>query len=64
MHTVHVLHGQDADADGTGSKRSILWFKRWLDEQGHDPVVFWHKVGDVVTKTILLVCAFPDLRVE
>ena len=45
----------NADADGQGSKRSLIWFKKWLAENGHDVDAMWRRLDDMLIKTLLSV---------
>ncbi|CAM9273835.1 unnamed protein product [Ectocarpus sp. 12 AP-2014] len=50
------------DMGESGFKRSVKWFKRWLDEQGHDSAALWARLADACVKTFLTVG--PMLRRE
>jgi tubulin polyglutamylase TTLL6/13 len=45
--------------DGTGFKRSILWFTKWLEEHGHDAASMWARVADLSNKALIAAC--PEL---
>ncbi|CBJ32399.1 conserved unknown protein [Ectocarpus siliculosus] len=50
------------DMGESGFKRSVKWFKKWLDEQGHDSAALWARLADACVKTFLTVG--PMLRRE
>ncbi|CAN0012023.1 unnamed protein product, partial [Scytosiphon promiscuus] len=50
------------DSGESGFKRSIKWFKKWLEEQGHDSGALWARLADACVKTLLTVG--PMLRRE
>ncbi len=41
------------DSSGQGSKRSIKWFREYLQDNGYDDCEMWEQVGDIVNKTII-----------
>jgi hypothetical protein len=44
------------DGDGSsGSKRSLQWFREWLDEEGHDSGAVWSGIADMIVKTLISV---------
>lgn len=45
--------GDDDEAVGMGHKRTLLWFKRWLGEQGHDVDEVWGRMEDMIVKTLI-----------
>ena len=49
------VYNTDADSDGVGSKRSLVWFRRWLAEQGHDVDVVWRRIDHMIIKTLISV---------
>lgn len=40
---------------GRGTKRSIIWFLKYLTQQGYDSEKFWKDMCDVIVKTILMI---------
>lgn len=50
---------KDDGRDERGSKRSLEWFFRWLEEGGRDAGALWREVANLVVKT--LASAQPSL---
>ena len=47
---------KDGNEIGSGHKRTIQWFRTWLEEeQGQDSASIWTSVADVVNRTLLSV---------
>ena len=43
------------EASGVGNKRTIRWFRSWLEEKGNDSVAAWTRVADLVNRTLLAI---------
>ena len=37
-HSDDFVFNTDSENDGVGNKRSLVWFRRWLTSEGHDPL--------------------------
>ena len=46
---------EDGHEIGSGHKRTIQWFRTWLESQGQDSASVWTSVADVVNRTLLSV---------
>ena len=51
-------HGGDAGRPSAehaslGNKRSLQWFRGWLQDQGHDHAALWENIQEVVLKTLI-----------
>eukprot|EP00762_Andalucia_godoyi_P005057 ANDGO_03924.mRNA.1 putative beta-tubulin polyglutamylase len=49
--------GAEEDAEGSATKRSIVWFRSWLRKNGYDDQRMWDQVGDIVIKSILSIAS-------
>jgi len=49
----NFVANKDPNADGVGSKWSIIALKKAFREQGIDPTGIWKKIEDIAIKTIL-----------
>jgi len=51
----NFVFNKNADEDGVGSKRSLVWFRNWLTENGHDSKMVFRRIGHMVNKTLISV---------
>lgn len=58
-HRRGIDRGKEDKEDERGSKRSLDWFFRWLEGQGHNSAALWREVASLVVKT--LATAQPSL---
>lgn len=63
-HSEHFVHNEDAEDDGTGSKRSLRWLLSWIkQERGEKQAAqLWSRIGSCVVKTLAPV--LPQLHRE
>lgn len=40
---------------GRGTKRSLIWFRKYLNEKGYDSEKFWKETCNVIVKTIIMI---------
>ena len=48
-----VFNTAGSAAGETGSKRTLKWFRRWLDEHGHDSRAVWGAMADMIIKAVI-----------
>lgn len=55
----NFIFNTDSERGDVGNKRNFKFFNGWLKANGHSSSLFWKRVGNVITKTIL--AAQPQL---
>lgn len=43
----------DASRGDTGSKRTLTWFRAWLDSHGYSSIAVWGRIADFINKLLL-----------
>ena len=38
-----------------GNKRSVVWFRSYVQQQGHDVNRLWRNIADICVKTVMIV---------
>lgn len=55
-----VFNAGGVDAGDSGSKRTISWFRKWLDEHGFSGRLVWGGIAHMINK--MCIAAVPHLR--
>jgi len=54
-HSDAFIFNTDSEDDGVGNKRSLVWFRRWLQDRGEDPAALDARIDDLVIKSLISV---------
>lgn len=55
----NFVFNKSADEDGVGSKRSLIWFRQWMRDNGHDVDLVWRRIEHMINKTLISVQVRP-----
>lgn len=48
-----VFNTGGVEDGSTGSKRTLTWFRSWLDQQGYSSALVWGRIADMINKVLI-----------